>query len=339
MWAVFIAVMAVVFLVLYLTGIVKEKRNVNSDTNKAPALQVSETDAPTYKGRVWQDDWIMYEDSVYEYNDEIKTFLIIGIDKEDEAEEDVPSGTSGGQADFLFLTVINPVRKRVDLIGINRNTMTDIDIYDEQGNYETTVRAQIAVQHGFGDGGKRSCEYQVKAVSGLMCDLPVHGYVSVNMSAIGLINDAVGGVTITPGSDFSSGDHFFQAGVPVELDAESAYVYVRNRDVTTMSGADDRLIRQKEYMGAFLTAMRQKVKTDPTVVINLFMALKDQMVTDLSIKDISALATRASGYSFGEDSFHILEGETVMGDEFLEFYPDEDALYRLLIDVFYEKVE
>jgi hypothetical protein len=34
-----------------------------------------------------------------------------------------------------------------------------------------------------------------------------------------------------------------------------------------------------------------------------------------------------------------MEGETVMGEEFEEFYPDEDALYEMILDVFYEKVE
>lgn len=36
---------------------------------------------------------------------------------------------------------------------------------------------------------------------------------------------------------------------------------------------------------------------------------------------------------------HCVEGETVMGEEFEEFYPDEDALYELILDVFYERVE
>ena len=31
--------------------------------------------------------------------------------------------------------------------------------------------------------------------------------------------------------------------------------------------------------------------------------------------------------------------ETVMGDEFEEFYPDEDALYEMILDIFYEPVE
>ena len=37
----------------------------------------------------------------------------------------------------------------------------------------------------------------VDAVSHLMYDLPIHGYVAVKLDAIEKLNDAVGGVTVT----------------------------------------------------------------------------------------------------------------------------------------------
>jgi hypothetical protein len=33
---------------------------------------------------VWQSDWVRYDGSVYDYNENINTFLIMGIDKPDE---------------------------------------------------------------------------------------------------------------------------------------------------------------------------------------------------------------------------------------------------------------
>ena len=47
-------------------------------------------------------------------------------------------------------------------------------------------------------------------------------------------------------------------------------------------------------------------------------------------------ATWPRSYRLGE--IHTLEGETVMGEQFEEFYPDEEALYRLILEVFYEEV-
>nr|WP_330369769.1 LCP family protein [Butyrivibrio sp. FCS014] len=79
---------------------------------------------------------------------------------------------------------------------LNRNSMTDVDIYDEYGRYQNTVVAQIATQHGFGNGMEESCNYQVKAVSNMFYQLPIHGYAAINMSAIPIINDEVGGVDV-----------------------------------------------------------------------------------------------------------------------------------------------
>lgn len=95
------------------------------------------------EGEKWQDGWVKYQDTVYAYKEEILTFLIMGIDKLSDAEE-VTEGTDGGQADALFLAVLDPQEKRMKVIGINRNTMTDIDIYDENGEYVSTVKSQLA---------------------------------------------------------------------------------------------------------------------------------------------------------------------------------------------------
>lgn len=99
----------------------------------------------------------------YNYNEDILTFLFMGIDGEGAAE----GYADGGRADALFLFVLNPHDETMSLIPINRDTMTEVDVYDAQGNYKNTVTAQVCVQYGFGDGGRESCEYQIEAVSNL----------------------------------------------------------------------------------------------------------------------------------------------------------------------------
>ena len=78
---------------------------------------------------VWQEDWIRYNGKVYEYNDKLMTFLVMGIDKQGEVSES-KSATDGGQADAIFLVVANPDEKKLSLIGINRDTMVDINAVD-----------------------------------------------------------------------------------------------------------------------------------------------------------------------------------------------------------------
>lgn len=286
----------------------------------------------------WQEGWVKYKDTVYAYNEDIMTFLIMGIDKNSEAKE-VKEGTDGGQADALFLAVMNPHDKSIKVIGINRNAMTDIDIYNEEGAYVTTTKAQIAVQHGFGNGVAQSCEYQKKAVARLFYNLPIHGYAAINMSAIPTINDAVGGVEVTVLEDLTAKDKSLRKGETQKLMGESAFWYVKYRDTGVFGSADMRLKRQKQYLNAFIDASKKAAKNDITVVVDLYQAISPMMITDITLDEVAYLAPILLDYSFEENSFYMLKGETVMGEQFEEFYVDEDALYELILEIFYEEIE
>ena len=287
---------------------------------------------------IWQEDWIKYNGKIYTYNKDIMTFLIMGIDKNTDAVE-VAEGQHGGQADALFLVVADPHEKEIRIVGINRNTMTDIDFYDENGVYVTTGLGQISVQHGFGNGVEESCEYQKKAVKNLFYNLPIHGYAAVNMSAIAAINDAVGGVDVTVLDDVTAKDKTLVKGNRVHLMGESAFWYVKYRDTSIFASADMRLERQKQYLKAFVAKAKEAVRKDPTVALDLYNKIRPQTVTDISADEVVYLATTLKDYRFEEESIYTLKGETVKGEKFEEFYADEEALYQLIIEVFYEEVE
>lgn len=63
------------------------------------------------------------------------------------------------------------------------------------------------------------------------------------------------------------------------------------------------------------------------------------MVTDISLDETVYLASVFNEYAFHEEDFYMLSGKTVMGEKFEEFYPDEDALFEMILDIFYEKVQ
>ena len=301
-------------------------------------MQVETEPIPEEKQDEWEEGWISYQGKIYEYNEDIMTFLIMGIDKKDEEVVEVEEGTEGGQADALFLAVMNPHDKTVKVIGINRNTMTDIDIYNDTGAYVTTVEAQIAVQHGFGNGVEKSCEYQKTAVSKLFYNLPIHGYAAINMSAIPTINDAVGGVEVIVLEDLTRKDPILKKDATVHLMGDSAFWYVKYRDTNVFGSADGRLARQKQYLNGFIAAAKKAAKEDISVVLDLYQAVAPMMTTDISGNEVAYLAPILLDYQFDQNSFLMLEGETVMGEQFEEFYVDEDALYEMILDVFYEEV-
>ena len=316
----------------------KAKAEVSHPTIETPETMA----APQEEKEQWKEGWIKYNGKIYSYNEKLMTFLFMGIDKNTKVKE-VSEGTDGGQADALFLAVLNPEDQTIKIVGINRNTMCDIDIYNEDGDYVTTTTAQIAVQHGFGNGVEESCEYQIKAVRKLFYDLPIHGYAAINMKAIPIINDAVGGVDLVSMSDITDDSNhnklIIREGESVHLMGNDAYWYVRDRDEEILGSADIRLARQKQYLNAFVNQAKTAAKKDLGVVSNLYNDVSPYMTTDISFDELLYLVPEMVNYSFDLNSLYLLQGETVMGEEFEEFYPDEDRLYEMIIDVFYNEVK
>ena len=274
-----------------------------------------------------KDGMLRYQGKTYAYKEDVMTFLCMGIDKSGEAKasEDLHRG---GQADALFLAVMDPGEKKISVIGVNRDTMAELFVYDEEGNYLGREIGQIALQHAYGDGMEESCERTVEAVSNLFYGIPIHGYFAMNMDVIIPLNDAVGGVDVVIGD----GDE------KVHLEGQEAYSFVRNRDMYAPHSAEQRLKRQKQYLEAFARQAKKAVAQDLTLPAKLYTEILPYMVTDISASEAVYLATQAVSYTFGQDDLYSLQGEIRMGEQFEEFYPDETALYELILQVFYEEV-
>lgn len=253
----------------------------------------------------------IYPNREYRYNEDILTFLFMGIDREDGAKAD-EGYAGGGQADALFLFVLNPHEETMSLIPINRSTMTEVDVYDGQGNYENTVTAQVCAQYGFGDGGRESCEYQIKAVSNLFYGIPIHGYLAVDLGVVPAVTEMIDGVDLSLFKDIQNGDQ-----------------------------SED---RQRQLAAALIGEVRRMTGKDLTVPIKIYNKVSDKAVTDITVDEVTYLTAKAGGYHFDERQVFTVPGTSIngegSGDDVLdEFYVDETAFYKLILDVFYEPAD
>ena len=64
-----------------------------------------------------------------------------------------------------------------------------------------------------------------------------------------------------------------------------------------------RLERQKLYLNNFIEAARQAVNKDISVVVDLYQAVRKQMVTDISLDEAVYLAPVLTDYEFTGDNF------------------------------------
>ena len=69
------------------------KTNLDSKSaTNTPMLDQANVAYSVDTAEKWQSDWVRYNGEVYDYNEDIITFLIMGIDKEDEVVKEVKEG-------------------------------------------------------------------------------------------------------------------------------------------------------------------------------------------------------------------------------------------------------
>ena len=288
---------------------------------------------------VYQEGDVNYNGQMYRYNKDMLTILILGIDSNDPVPE-VNENTNylkGGQSDAIFLFTMNPHDKTISVVAVNRNTMTDIDMYDKDNNYVKTVKAQLCVQHGYGDGNELSCERAEKTVSELLYNLPIHGYVSMRLGAIWRLNEAVGGVEVTLPFDVPEINQ--SAGATVRLYGQDAFYFLKYRSLDKFNSASERLEKDKIYLKAFMKQVFESTKSDISYPVKLYQIASSYIVTDISVDEMSYLASELLDYDIEGVKMYSIPGETVMGEKFEEFYVNEVQLKEMLLDVFYEKVD
>lgn len=301
------------FLVFRISGKYNLKKQTISYAMSRNAVQTSTLILD--ENNIQQDGDIRYKGQNYNYNDDMLTFLFMGIDEEGKAEAS-EEHAKGGQADALFLFVLNPHEEVIKLIPINSSTMTAIDVYDEQGVHEGTITAQISTQYGFGDGGKVSCEYQVEAVRKLFYGIPISGYLAVDMDSIPEV------ITLIDGIDPEVLEDVVGSGAGLS--------------------ADSRLTRQTQLLTEFIGKVKGLTGKDFTIPVRMYHEIADGTVTNISADEVAYLATFAGDYYFDAGEVVMVPGKSVSGGESLsgcdEFYADEDGLYGMIVDVFYEPV-
>lgn len=274
---------------------------------------------------------VYYNGDSYVYNQNIVNILFMGIDNDTEiVMQDVPG--KGGQADCIMILSINKEDGIAHIMQISRNAMTDVDIYDLNGNYYASMEAQLATQYAYGNGADTSCWAMKKTVGELLYELPISGYFAMDIAAVSVVNDLLGGVTITIPEDYTEIDPAFVKGATITLSGEQAEKYVRYRDLNAIGSNDLRMQRQVQYIPALLETFRNKVGDSQEALENFYSSISTYAVTDLSVDMMGEMLQQE--WKVGEAVY--VPGETVAGEIYEEFYINDAELRKILIETFYK---
>ena len=281
------------------------------------------------------------ENTVYEYNgveyvknEDVESFLILGLDKfEDAINND--SYNNDQRADFLMLLVFDNSEKKFTAVHLNRDTMVNMNVLGVAGQKIGTVNKQLALAHTYGNGRDVSCRNTADAVSELLNGVKVNHYLSITMDAVPILNDLLGGVEVTVLDDFSGIDDTLIKGETVTLHGDHALTYVRERYGLEDSSNSTRMVRQRQYMTAVYDKAMLKIENDDNFVIEASSKLADYIVSDRSVNQLQEIAKKLSQYKFTE--IETLEGESVVKDGLMEFRPDADSIDKIVFELFYKK--
>lgn len=299
---------------------------LTNDTSK-PQLPSDTTGAGDVEETfTWVEADIYHNGKPYRYRDGLISVLLLGIDKN--------SGESGShQADAIYLAVYDSVNNKVDVLAISRNTYATIDIYDISGNYFGEDKRQICLAYGFGDDDAQGSELTVKAVSKLLYNLPIQGYYTIFQDEIATIVDTVGGVTIKLPCDMTDISKEMTEGATVTLDSKTALRYLRWREDTNAVRVQNQIL----FMKTFTAQMKTKLKTDPLIAVTLLNKLSGDSVTNISAESSLYLLTSVLTAEIG--SVRNIEGDSDLLNGTEVVYLDNNSLYELILNQFYEEIK
>lgn len=351
---IFVLSIGLVGLIIYKSGEMSLKASAASEGPQAEGItDKSELEkvksAYKYEDTIpWQDDWVTINDKIYEYNSNTINFLLMGIDHGGELDSETDlSDWNAGQADTIFLLSLNPDTKKISIIGIPRNSMVQVEVYDSDAECIDTIYNQICLQYGYAGGGEMGLAKMKDSVSGLFYELPIHGCCAISFDAVGIITDMLGGIEVTVPDDMTAYHSSYTKGSIQKLTGKNVVPYLRYRDYYALGSPTVRLTRQKEFIKTAAADIMAAIKENPSIVTDIYKNVTPYMNTDITLDEAAYLATKVLDYSIGDDSFYQLTGsdrqvdfktDSGKDDFYDDYYLDEDSLKQVMIDVFYNEV-
>lgn len=262
---------------------------------------------------------------------DITTLLIMGIDETGPVRDSM-SYNNEGESDVVLLAVFDNAEKTYNVLALNRDTMVEMPILGLGGKRAGTKVGQLALSHTYGSGLQDSCENVKETVSGLLGGNFIDYYLAMNMDAIPILNDAVGGVKVTVVDDFGEVDSDIRVG-EMTLRGQQALTFVQIRkDIGTQMNIS-RMERQKEYMNGFVDALNTKLEMSSSFVLDTYDSVSPYIVSDCTLNTLSLLVSHFSDYKMGD--IIAPAGENVKGDVYMEFYLDNEKFEDLKLQLFY----
>ena len=288
------------------------------------------------------DEIITYKGHKYAFNENVVSIAFMGIDQREMLSKN--DADFVGCADADVVVTVDTGNGAVKIINIPRDTMVDVDVYNDTGVFLSTDNVQLCLAYAYGDGKEKSCENVTKAISRILYNVPINKYFALDLEGVAPINDAIGGVTLE--AQYSVPDKGIIKGQTVTLKGDMAEAYVRTRDMDYLEASLNRSARIEQYVKAFAQQLIPAVKKDFGVVTDLYNTASKYSKTNITLNNATYLASTV--LDKGIDSF---ETYTITGSMtetkhtkypdavIAEFTPDEDSVMEAVLNTYYIQID
>lgn len=285
------------------------------------------------KQRRQMSDNIFINGSDYSLAYPVKTYLIMGTDGDGNISG-IGAAYRGDCADSLALVVVDDEAKSYGTVQIDRDTMMDIDVLDDTGEFAYTSFMQLCLAHVYGRDPAAGCRNVKKAVSELFGEIDINRYYALPISSVQRINNLLGQVPVTIEDDFSGVTDAFVMGETITLSDEQAELFVRSRMNVGEGDNVSRMRRQKTYVDSARKRFQELAGTQRNFALDFFSQLSDLATTDMSLEELRSLTNKLTTYTskgeFAPDGW--FEENDTFNDGTLhkEFYADEASIEEII---------
>lgn len=306
---------------------------VVSGMDKVKTSSSSDEEVFTATDYLRQMSGIRINGEYYKKKAGLKVYLFIGLDSTGPLVSS-SSYRNLNNADFLILVAVDSVKKTVNLVEIDRDTMVQIRRLDLFGNPIGPVAGQIALSYSYGDGLSSSAMNTLKTVGDLFYGLDIDYYYAVNMDGALAVLDMFGAVPVLLDQDYTDINESYSKGRVVTMTAEEAFSFIRARRGLEDPTNQARIRRQQLYINALIDKLESTEFTEEQISA-LVATGSDCAVSNIDLNAVSLLAQAVDKYTVKR--VISINGEETVVEEHMEFYPDEESLSGIATDIFYDK--
>lgn len=265
-----------------------------------------------------ENDEIVDDTSEISETGSIVNILFLGIDRTDERD----SWLGIYRTDTIALARINLENKQIKVLNIPRDTYAYVPVENKMD--------KINHAYAFGSINGNGVQASIDAVNHFVGNKEVVDYYFLmDMEPIPSIVDEIGGVKIDVEIDMKDHGADLSKGLQV-LNGKQAYDYIHWR--YSPGGDIDRIKRQQKFIRVLYKQQRDSGRIMET--LQIILKHKDNIKTDLTMKQLIGLAKLMSDIPDGSDSYYTILGEGEMIDGIDYWMPDESYKQEVLKEFF-----